>query len=914
MHFLHPAWLLALWPLPFFGAAAALARRRRARRLALLGPRAAESARRGDRRFAAQLALCLSGFAFAAFALARPWWGEREEETFVSSRNVLVLLDVSRSMLARDVRPSRLGRAKADLSDLARDLDGDRACLVAFRADAQTLCPFTADTGFFLEALDAAGPDSAARGETDLGGALSAALAAFRGRGGDHNAILLVSDGEDLSGTALAAAKKCGEARIPVFCVGVGGAAGAAIPLDDGGGNLRHGGEEVATRLDAGTLKAVAEASGGVYLPLASTSSGARTLGSIYKRHVRDLVESDARAESERRRVERYGVFLLPALLLWMAAAALSPGRPMRRRAGKAASPAAAALAALLSAAAASGAETARDVAREAQSLFREGKAEEAAARYDAALAAEGGASKSLEEDIRLNAAIAALEAGDAAGAAERFRALPPGFEASSGLGTALYRLATAPEREDETNRVASARARLSAMQGAADAFAEAARLRPRDAAARTNLATAASAIVPLRETLRDAEFEEKWGGRQPPEILAALLAAQREAYAEAARAEADKTPESIRRREKAAVRQREAASAWTPLRDALVAMVRESVTTAAEAAAFEARLSDAADAASGAADALDSFLPDALPAMRRAEETAFALQPVFADPLALLSLAIESESNALARVADPARLRTPVEEQQASSWLFRTFSDKIGPFLDQLDAEAEKKAAEAPDAAPSGAEAPAAAAGAPDAEGQGAEALSAKTREEIRRLCSETSGTYSLVAMGLSPALQVLPDDQLPNARQIAANLDELRKLLSPPPQQQQQQQQNQQQDQQQDQQDQQSSQDRQQGEDQERDPQSGEKRDEKQDDGREEEPSGAEESPQNAEPGEEEPSEEDEKEARGAEESEEAPDPDDEKAAALMQRMLDQEKRRAEERRARRHALPPKVGERDW
>ena len=111
--------------------------------------------------------------------------------------------------------------------------------------------------------------------------------------------------------------------------------------------------------------------------------------------------------------------------------------------------------------------------------------------------------------------------------------------------------------------------------------------------------------------------------------------------------------------------------------------------------------------------------------------------------------------------------------------------------FLDQLDAEAEKKAAEAPDAAPSGAEAPAVAAGAPDAEGQGAEALSAKTREEIRRLCSETSGTYSLVAMGLSPALQVLPDDQLPNARQIAANLDELRKLLSPPPQQQQQQQQ---------------------------------------------------------------------------------------------------------------------------
>ncbi len=932
MQLLHPAWLLALWPLPFFGAAAALARRRRARRLALLGPRAAATARRGDRRFAVQLSLCLAGFAFAAFALARPWWGQRDEETFVSSRNVIVLLDVSRSMLARDVRPSRLGRAKADLSDLARDLDGDRACLVAFRANAQTLCPFTADTGFFLEALDAAGPDSAARGETDLGGALSAALALLRDRGGDHNAILLVSDGEDLSGTALAAAKQCGEAHIPVFCVGVGGAAGAAIPLDDGGGNLRHDGEEVATRLDADTLKAVAEASGGVYLPLASTSSGNRTLGSIYKRHVRELVESDARAESERRRVERYGVFLLPALLLWMTAAALSPGRPMRRRAVKAAAPAAAAFAVFLSAATASGAETARDLAREAQRLFREGKAEEAAARYDAALAAKGGASKALEEDIRLNAAIATLEAGDAAGAAERFRALPPGFEASSGLGTALYRVATAPAREDETNRVAFARARLTAMQGAADAFAEAARLRPRDAAARTNLATAASAIVPLRKTLRDAEFEEKWGGRQPPEVLAALLAAQREAYAVAARAEADKTPGSIRRRETAAARQREAASAWKPLQDALVAMVRESVTNTADAAAFEARLSDAATAASDAADALDSFLPDALPAMRRAEETAFSLQPVFADPLALLSLAIESESNALVRVADSARLRTPVEEQQASSWLFQAFSDKIGPFLDKLDEEAEKKAAAAENAAkdaakdaakPRSGPSPDAAGGAappPDAEGRGSEALSDKIREEIRRLCSETSGTYSLVAMGLSPTLQILPDDQLPNARQIAVNLDELRKLLSPPRQQQntQQQQQNSQQGESQNSQ-QGESQDSQQGESQDsqqgesQDSQQGEPQDES-DAGHKDEPSGDEERSQGAEAGEEEPSDAEEQKVREAEESDEEPDPDDERAASLMQRVLDQEKRRAEAKRARRHTLPPKSGERDW
>ena len=212
MQFLNPVWLFSLWILPPLAVAFVAARKRRSARLALLGESARLAAKRGDRVFHAQLSLVVAALALAFVALARPWWGERQERTFVSARNVLVLLDVSRSMLARDVRPSRLERAKADLSDLAHDLEGDRICLVAFRADAQTLCPFTSDTGFFLEALEGAGPDSAARGETDLGSALGAAVAAFRGREADHNAILLLSDGEDLSGTAADAARRCAEA------------------------------------------------------------------------------------------------------------------------------------------------------------------------------------------------------------------------------------------------------------------------------------------------------------------------------------------------------------------------------------------------------------------------------------------------------------------------------------------------------------------------------------------------------------------------------------------------------------------------------------------------------------------------------------------------------------------------------
>lgn len=904
MQFLNPAWLLALWTLPFAFAFLIAMRRRRSRRVSRLGSTAAKSAAGGDKTFYAQAVLTFAALALVFISLARPWWGERDEESFVSTRNVLVLLDVSRSMLAQDIRPSRLGRAKADLSDLARDLDGDRACLVAFRSDAQILCPFTTDTGFFLEALEGAGIDSAARGETDLGRALGAALEAFKGREADHNAILLVSDGEDLGGRAISEAKKCAEAHIPVFCIGMGGSTGATIPVGDGGETMKHDGKEVVTTLDASTLKTVAETSGGVYLPLASTSSGARTLGSIYKKHVRALVESDIRAETERRRIERYGIFLLPALLLLLAAAAISPGRPLGRvRHGASI----VVLMVALPVAQATAAPNPRDMAREAKRLAEEGKTEQALALYDEALASPDVPGSALENDIRLNAAITALDSGDAQDAASRFKALPESFESSAGFGIAMAQIANETGNDDAnpTNRVKEVGRRLSAMQEAADAFAAAVRLRPEDAVARTNLLVAASAVRTLRKELETARFEEKFGGKQPGEILSELLALQRDAYAAASVAVSNNSPAAIKLRERAAGRQREAAEVWQPLRKSLSEIARTSMTNENEVAAFEARLDEAADAASGAADALDSFLPDFLPAMRSAEQTAFALQPIFADPLTLLSLAIDAQSNALRRVADPVLLRTPVEEQEASAWLFNAFSEKISQFLDGLEAEAENKAV---------ADAPATRG---DMEtSDNAEKLATEVRAEIRRLCSETAGTYSLLAMALDPSMKTLPDDQLPNARQIAANLEALRKLLSPPPQQQQQQQQQQQPQQQ----NQQSS-----SSDKSEDGDKSDNSDNAQDADKANKPENSNES---GDPDETEDSgslanTDDRDDNAGSDDSDAAEDAADadaseasdaSEAEALMQKVLEQEKRRAEEKRARRRALPPKVGERDW
>lgn len=335
MTFANPAVLLFLWLVPAAAwLSAFLARRRSARIAMLVGAEHAKAAER-TLRSAAQRVCLHAGLALAVVAAARPTWGEREVQSVSSARNVLIALDVSRSMLAEDVRPSRLERAKADLVDLVSALHGDRAGLLAFRNSSVMLCPFTTDTAFLLQAIEGASIDSAGRGETDLGRALDDALAAFGKLGGEHNAIILMSDGEDLSGRAVETARRCADAGIPVFCVGVGGVKGAEIPADENGGPLVYKGETVVSKLDNRTLSEIASASGGAYIPLAGTASGANTLGSIYGRHVRAAVERERIKSSEMRRVERYRVFLLPAFALLAAAACLSEGRPRRRSACK---------------------------------------------------------------------------------------------------------------------------------------------------------------------------------------------------------------------------------------------------------------------------------------------------------------------------------------------------------------------------------------------------------------------------------------------------------------------------------------------------------------------------------------------------------------------------------------------------
>ena len=330
MRFANPAFLVLAALVPFVGLWWSFLRVRREKALAKISLRVPASKSAG-----LQAALVVFGLVLTLFADARPQWGRTTERVVERSRNVVVAIDVSRSMLASDVRPDRLGRTKADVADLIDSLDGDRCALVAFRRTGVVVCPLTTDRAYLRSALEQLSPESAPRGETDLGSAIRASLDALDPAADDHNAIILISDGGDLRGEALANAALAAKRGVPIFTVGIGDPrGGATIPSEDGRGVARFKGEVVKVRLEEAALKAVAEASNGRYVPLATAGTVETTLGAIYRRFLRQVAAKEQSDEAERV-AERFQVFLTPGVLLLVAAAALSRGRFAGRNGGR---------------------------------------------------------------------------------------------------------------------------------------------------------------------------------------------------------------------------------------------------------------------------------------------------------------------------------------------------------------------------------------------------------------------------------------------------------------------------------------------------------------------------------------------------------------------------------------------------
>ena len=328
MRFVNPMFLALAAAVPVLGLFWAFLRVRREKALAKLTLSVPKSPAAG-----VQMGLVLAGLCLTLLSAARPQWGRTTEKTVERGRSVVGSIDVSRSMLAQDVRPNRLERAKADVADLIDSLEGDRCALVAFRRTGVVICPLTTDHGYLRSALEQLTPESAPRGETDLGGAIRASLDALDPAADDHNAIILISDGGDLRGEALQNAELAKRRKVPIFTVGIGDPKhGAELPDADGRGVQKFQGRAVTVKLEEAALKAIAEASRGRYVPLATAGTAETTLGAIYRRFLRQVAAREQNEESERA-AERYQLFLVPGLSLLIAGAALSKGRFARRKA-----------------------------------------------------------------------------------------------------------------------------------------------------------------------------------------------------------------------------------------------------------------------------------------------------------------------------------------------------------------------------------------------------------------------------------------------------------------------------------------------------------------------------------------------------------------------------------------------------
>ncbi len=260
---------------------------------------------------------------FVCIGLARPVLEEREDQAKRLGVDVMVALDVSRSMLAKDYEPSRLEASKAALKRLTNRLTGDRVGIIVYAGEARLVAPLTFDTAALNLVIDNLDEKALWRGGSSMTEAIDLAAEKLRPLEGELRSLIIVSDGEDHEGDAILAARKAHlEDGLNVFTVGVGTASGAPIEIlsRDGRGKVVRTttlrdefGQPVNTRLRDGPLEDVAKAAGGFYVPLGEEGTG---LEAVFDQGLRPLGQ---RVDS-RRVLERVEAFQWPLLAAFLAA------------------------------------------------------------------------------------------------------------------------------------------------------------------------------------------------------------------------------------------------------------------------------------------------------------------------------------------------------------------------------------------------------------------------------------------------------------------------------------------------------------------------------------------------------------------------------------------------------------------
>ena len=257
--------------------------------------------------------LTLSALAMIIFMMARPQFGSKMETVKRQGIETVVALDISNSMLAEDVTPSRLEKSKKLISRLVEKFNNDKVAMIVFAGEAFTQLPITSDyisAKMFLESIS---PSLIATQGTDVAGAIDLAMKSFTPNEGVGRAIVLITDGENHEGGAIEAAQAAVEKGVRVFVLGIGSPEGSPIPVE-GSNEFRRDkdGNVIVTRLNEQMCQEIAKAGGGIYVRVDNTNNAEKALNAEINKLAKADVETQVYTEFD----EQFQVLAWLALLL----------------------------------------------------------------------------------------------------------------------------------------------------------------------------------------------------------------------------------------------------------------------------------------------------------------------------------------------------------------------------------------------------------------------------------------------------------------------------------------------------------------------------------------------------------------------------------------------------------------------
>lgn len=269
--------------------------------------------------------LDVAGICLIGLALSGPQWGQSWQQKTVDGIDILIAIDLSKSMLANDIKPNRISYVKSNVRSFLERLDGDRAGLIGFSGDSFTLCPITADfSGVFL-ALDYADTGTLSRGGTSIESAIMESVRAFSAALTEEKALILISDGEETEGDAIKGAEIAKRNGIEINCIGIGSTEGTVIRYaDDNGMTMTikdKSGNVVISKLDEDTLMSVANITGGIYVNSSPDGFG---LDEIYTKRLSKLKKRQTEESLHSSYVDRYQYPLALGLICVFLSALLS--------------------------------------------------------------------------------------------------------------------------------------------------------------------------------------------------------------------------------------------------------------------------------------------------------------------------------------------------------------------------------------------------------------------------------------------------------------------------------------------------------------------------------------------------------------------------------------------------------------